>query len=147
MKRLAIEGEEGFVGTRERRENKRYRIKSGIAALMLENSSKIATIIDISSTGLSFVIRQCEMRENSLLEMDILLLDDIRKPDNDIFFPNIKCTVVSTDSFIDHVTPYALQTMTRCSVRFDAAIPLDSCPVHRVAGKKAAEFQVKRANG
>ncbi len=132
--------------TGERRKNKRYRIKSGIAALMLADSSKIARIIDISTTGLSLVCGQCEMKKNSLLEMDILLLDDIRRPDNDIFFPNVQCTVVATDFFIEHVG-YSQQSMTRCSVRFHSEIPLHSYPLNRFARKKSTECLEKSQNG
>ncbi|RJX31895.1 MAG: PilZ domain-containing protein [Desulfurivibrio sp.] len=131
---------------RERRKNERYRIKSGIAALMLEESSKIAQIVDISTAGLSFVCRRCEVKKNSLIEMDILLLDDIRRPENDIFFPNIPCAVVAT-SFLAGPAVYALQPMIRCSVRFQDEIPLDAFPIHRFVREKPPECRKKSLHG
>lgn len=114
----------------ERRKNKRHRIKSGIAALMLPDRSQIATIVDISTSGLSFVCPDCDVMQNNQVEMDILLLDDILHPDNDIFFPSVHCTVVSAVSYTDpaaHVT----RRMTRCSVRFNTVIPLESFSLRR----------------
>ena len=109
----------------ERRKNKRHRIRSGIAALMLPDRSQIATIIDISTAGLSFVCPDCEVMRNNQVEMDILLLDDILRPDNDVFFPSVRCTVVSTVSYTDPAT-HVIRRMTRCSVRFNTLIPLES---------------------
>jgi hypothetical protein len=146
LKMQARETEEVFVQTGERRKNKRYRIKSGIAALMLADSSLIARIVDISTSGLSLVCGQAEMKKNSLLEMDILLLDDIRRPDNDIFFPNVQCTVVAMDFFTEQ-TGYSQQAMTRCSVRFHREIPLHSYPLHRFARKKSTECLEKSQLG
>jgi len=145
LKMQAGEAEEVAMQTGERRKNKRYRIKSGIAALMLADSSLIARIIDISATGLSLVCGQCGMKKNSLLEMDILLLDDIKRPDNDIFFPNVRCTVVATDFFTEHAG-YSQLPMTRCSVRFHSEIPLHSYPLHRFARKKPTECLEKSRN-
>jgi hypothetical protein len=114
----------------ERRKSRRHRIKSGIAALMLPDKSQIATIVDISTAGLSFVCPNCDVVRNNQVEMDILLLDDIILPDNDIFFPSVRGTVVTAFAFTD-LTAYSIQQMTRCGVRFNGLIPLESYPLFR----------------
>ncbi|MBI4792425.1 MAG: PilZ domain-containing protein [Deltaproteobacteria bacterium] len=136
------------VQTMERRKNKRHRIKSGIAALMLPDRSQIATIIDISTHGLSFVCQECEIMRNNQVEMDILLLDDILRPDNDIFFPSVRCTVVSAVSYTDPAA-HVIRRMTRCSVRFNTLIPLESFSLRRFSfpGEKPEACAQKSRHG
>lgn len=132
----------------ERRKDRRHRIKSGIAALMLADRSQIATITDISTAGLSFVCPDCEVTEGNHVEMDILLLDDIIRPDNDIFFPSVRCTVVAAVSSTDSTAP-ALRRMTRCSVRFNTRIPLESYSLLRFSllGEKPEACAKKSRHG
>jgi len=97
---------------RERRKNKRKKVKTGIAGLLMPDIPQVGKIIDISVDGLSFVCREFDLPINSTVEMDILIMDE------DLFFANVPCIIVAKDVY-DDVINFGSARMKRCGVKFN----------------------------
>jgi len=97
----------------ERRKNKRQKIKTGIAGLLTPDIPQIGKIIDISVDGLSFICREFDLPINSLVELDILIMD------KDLFFPNVPCIIVAKNVHAD-VINFGTTRMKRCGVKFNS---------------------------
>jgi hypothetical protein len=102
-----------FMVDRERRKNKRQKVKTGITGLLTPEIPQIGKIIDISVDGLSFICRECDPPINGTFEMDILIMD------KDLFFPNVPCIVV-TKNVYDDVINFGTTTLKRCGVKFNS---------------------------
>ncbi|MBI5559239.1 MAG: PilZ domain-containing protein [Deltaproteobacteria bacterium] len=102
--------------TFERRKNKRKKITSGIAALLLPDKSQVVTIDDVSPDGLSFICPECDLSVDGSVEMDVLIMD------SDVFFPNVSCVVISK-TVCGGSLNCAASAMKRCGVKFNALTP------------------------
>ena len=116
-----------------RRSHKRFKVKDGAFAVLYQNSSKLAQIIDISPAGFSF-----RYSDSQFLDTDRSghvffyhcdrprLLDfskfDIFLVDSGIYLDQLPCKIVSSFESEELDSPNSV-TMRRCCIQFDKLVP------------------------
>ena len=118
--------------TTSRRTHRRFKVKDGTFAVLLQNSSKLAEIIDISMTGFAFRYSDSAFIDNDRdgraflyqdrqQQLDHLASFDIFLVDSGIYLDRIPCKIVSHIE-IDGLAPNSIP-MKRCGIAFEKLLP------------------------
>ena len=116
-----------------RRSHKRYLVKDGAFAVLYQNSTKLAQIIDISMAGFSFRYSDSRFMDSDRSGEAFLYhdhrtrLDDFSKfdlflVDSGIYLDQIPCKIVSSFE-IDEIETANSISMRRCCLQFDELMP------------------------
>ena len=116
-----------------RRSHKRFKVKDGAFAVLYQDSSKLAQILDISPAGFSFCYSDSQFFDNDRSGQAFLYHDecqrikdlsnfDIFLVDSGIYLDRIPCKIVSNFVLEDSGSPNSV-TMRRCCIQFDALLP------------------------
>ena len=118
--------------TTSRRTHRRFKVKDGTFAVLFQNSSKLAEIIDISMTGFAFRYSDSAFIDNDRdgraflyqdrqQQLDHLSSFDIFLVDSGIYLDRIPCKIVSHIE-IDGLAPNSIP-MKRCGIAFEKLLP------------------------
>jgi len=116
-----------------RRNHKRYQVKDSAFAVLFQDSSKLAQIIDISMSGFAFrysdspffdserdgqamLYEQRHNRIEGLTNFDIFLVD------SGIYLDQIPCKIISHIDIDDHETVNSTN-IKRCGLAFEKLLP------------------------
>ncbi|MBW2431393.1 MAG: hypothetical protein JRF56_20745 [Deltaproteobacteria bacterium] len=116
-----------------RRSHKRFKAKDGAFAVLYQNSSKLAQIIDISMAGFSFRYSDSQFIDNDRDGQAFLYHDhrqrledfsnfDIFLVDSGIYLDQIPCKIVSNFDLEELDDPNSIP-MKRCCIQFDELVP------------------------
>ena len=116
-----------------RRSHKRFKVKDGAFAVIYQNSSKLAQIIDISPAGFSFRYSDSQFLDTDRSGQVFFyhcdrprLLDfskfDIFLVDSGIYLDQLPCKIVSSFESEELDSPNSV-TMRRCCIQFDKLVP------------------------
>lgn len=108
------------TATKERRQTKRKKVKSGIIALVSpDRPVEIGNVVDISQKGLSFIISadNCHCNMKDPVKMDILLINE------NIFLEHVPTSVITDTICQDDPRLNKYQTTVRYGVKFDKLEP------------------------
>ncbi len=119
--------------TTSRRTYRRFKVKEGTFAVLFQNSSKLAEIIDISMTGFA-----CRYSDSAFIDNDrdgraLLYQDrqqqlnhlssfDIFLVDSGIYLDRIPCKIISHIDLEGPASPNAIP-MKRCGIAFQELLP------------------------
>ena len=116
-----------------RRSHRRFKVKDGAFAVLYQDSSKLAQILDISMAGFSFRYSDSQFIDNDRSGHAFLYHDDSRKVNN---FSNFDIFLVDSGIYLDRipckiVSDFELEemefsnsfSMRRCSIQFDELLP------------------------
>ena len=112
-----------------RRSHKRYKVKDGTFAVLYENSSKLAPIIDISAAGFSFRYSDSQFIDNDRdgkaffyqnckSQLEHFSTFDIFLVDSGIYLDRLPCKIVSNFE-LDEMESTNSIPMRRCCVQFE----------------------------
>ncbi len=112
-----------------RRSHKRYKVKDGAFAVLYENSSKLAQIIDISAAGFSFRYSDSRFIDNdrdgkaffyqdNKYQLETFSTFDIFLVDSGIYLDRLPCKIVSNFELEEMGSPNSIP-IRRCGVQFD----------------------------
>ena len=118
--------------TTSRRTHRRFKVKDGTFAVLFQDSSKLAEIIDISMTGFAFRYSDSAFIDNDRdgraflyqdrqQQLDHLSSFDIFLVDSGIYLDRIPCKIVSHIE-IDGLAPNSIP-MKRCGIAFEKLLP------------------------
>ncbi len=118
--------------TTSRRTHRRFKVKDGTFAVLFQDSSKLAEIIDISMTGFAFRYSDSAFIDNDRdgraflyqdrqQQLDHLASFDIFLVDSGIYLDRIPCKIVSHIE-IDGLAPNSIP-MKRCGIAFEKLLP------------------------
>ncbi|MDJ0665920.1 MAG: hypothetical protein QNJ61_01540 [Desulfobacterales bacterium] len=118
--------------TTSRRTHRRFKAKDGTFAVLFQDSSKLAEIIDISMTGFAFRYSDSAFIDNDRdgraflyqdrqQQLDHLSSFDIFLVDSGIYLDRIPCKIVSHIE-IDGLAPNSIP-MKRCGIAFEKLLP------------------------
>jgi hypothetical protein len=118
---------------KSRRSHKRFKVKDGAFAVLHQNSSKLAQIIDISPAGFSFRYSDSQFFDNDRSGQAFLYHDgrqqlkdfsnfDIFLVDSGLYLDRIPCKIVSNFELEELDSPNSV-TMRRCCIQFDELVP------------------------
>ena len=116
-----------------RRSHKRFKVKDGAFAVLYQDSSKLAQIIDISPAGFSFRYSDSQFIDNDrsghafFYQVDRRQLQDFSNfdiflVDSGIYIDRIPCKVVSNFELEELDSPNSVN-MRRCCIQFDELVP------------------------
>ena len=116
-----------------RRSHKRFKAKDGAFAVLYQDSSKLAQILDISMAGFSFRYSDSRFIDNDRSGQAFLYHDDRLKlkdfsnfdiflVDSGIYLDRIPCKIVSDFELEELDSPNSF-SMRRCSIQFDDLAP------------------------
>lgn len=116
-----------------RRSQKRYLVKDGAFAVLHQNSTKLAQIIDISMAGFSFRYSDTRFMDSDRSGEAFLYhdhrtrLDDFSKfdiflVDSGIYLDQIPCKIISSFEIDENETSNSI-SMRRCGLQFDELKP------------------------
>ena len=116
-----------------RRSHKRYKVKDGAFAVLYQDSSKLAQIIDISPAGFSFRYSDSQFIDNDRSGQAFLFNDarrqltdlsnfDIFLVDSGIYLDRMPCKIVSNVE-VEEPESQNLVSMRRCCIQFDGLVP------------------------
>ena len=116
-----------------RRSHKRFKVKDGAFAVLYQDSSKLAQIIDISPAGFSFRYSDSQFIDNDRSGQAFLYHDDRRQlkdysdfdiflVDSGIYLDRIPCKIVSNFELEDLDSSNSV-SMRRCCIEFDELVP------------------------
>jgi len=118
-----------------RRSHKRFKVKDGAFAVLYQDSSKLAKIIDISPTGFSFCYSDSQFLDNDRSGQAYLYHDDRQQlkdfsnfdiflVDSGIYLDRIPCKIVSNFEVeeLDSANSNSV-SMRRCCIQFDELVP------------------------
>ena len=116
-----------------RRSHKRYKVKDGAFAVLYQNSSKLAQIIDISPAGFSFRYSDSQFFDNDRSGQAYLYHDERRQPqdfsnfdiflvDSGIYLDQIPCKIVSNFE-LEELDSSNSVSMRRCCIEFNELVP------------------------
>ncbi len=111
-----------------RRSHNRFKVKDGAFAVLYQNSSKLAQIIDISPDGFSFRYSDSQFLDNDRSGQAFLYHDDRQQfkdfsnfdiflVDSGIYLDRIPCKIVSDFELEELGSPNSI-TMRRCCIQF-----------------------------
>ena len=112
-----------------RRSHKRYKVKDGTFAVLYENSSKLAPIIDISAAGFSFRYSDSQFIDNDRdgkaffyqnckSQLEHFSTFDIFLVDSGIYLDRLPCKIVSNFELKEMESTNSIP-MRRCCVQFE----------------------------
>ncbi|MGD8266963.1 MAG: PilZ domain-containing protein [Desulfobacterales bacterium] len=119
--------------TTSRRNHRRFKVKDGAFAVLFQDSSKLAEIIDISMTGFAFrysdsafidndrdgrafLYQDCQNRLDHFSSFDIFLVD------SGIYLDRIPCKIISHVEIDGPESPNSIP-MKRCGIAFAKLLP------------------------
>ena len=116
-----------------RRSHKRFKVKDGTFAVLYQDSSKLAHIIDISPAGFSFRYSDSQFLDNDRSGQAFLYHDDGQRlksyshfdiflVDSGIYLDQIPCKIVSNFEMEELDSPNSV-SMRRCCIEFDDLAP------------------------
>jgi hypothetical protein len=116
-----------------RRSHKRFKVKDGAFAVLYQDSSKLAQILDISMAGFSFRYSDSQFIDNDrsghafFYQVDRRQLQDFSNfdiflVDSGIYIDRIPCKVVSNFELEELDSPNSVN-MRRCCIQFDELVP------------------------
>jgi hypothetical protein len=116
-----------------RRSHKRFKVKDGAFAVLYQDSSKLAEIIDISPAGFSFRYSDSKFIDNDRSGQAFLFHDarqqltdlsnfDIFLVDSGIYLDQMPCKIVSNFE-VEEPGSHNLVSMRRCCIQFDGLVP------------------------
>jgi len=116
-----------------RRSYKRFKVKDGTFAVLCQDSSKLAHIIDISPAGFSFRYSDSQFLDNDRSGLAFLYHDDRQRlkgyshfdiflVDSGIYLDQIPCKIVSNFELEELDSPNSV-SMRRCCIEFDDLAP------------------------
>jgi len=116
-----------------RRSHKRFKVKDGAFAVLYQDSSKLAKIIDISPTGFSFCYSDSQFLDNDRSGQAYLYHDDRQQlkdfsnfdiflVDSGIYLDRIPCKIVSNFE-VEELDSANSVSMRRCCIQFDELVP------------------------
>jgi hypothetical protein len=116
-----------------RRSHKRFKVKDGAFAVLYQNSSKLAQIIDISPDGFSFRYSDSQFLDDDRSGQAFLYHGDRQQfkgfsnfdiflVDSGIYLDRIPCNIVS-DFELEELGSSNSITMRRCCIQFEDLVP------------------------
>ena len=116
-----------------RRSHKRFKVKDGAFAVLYQDSSKLAKIIDISPAGFSFCYSDSQFLDNDRSGQAYLYHDDRQQlkdfsnfdiflVDSGIYLDRIPCKIVSNFE-VEELDSANSVSMRRCCIQFDELVP------------------------
>jgi len=116
-----------------RRSHKRFKVKEGAFAVLYQDSSKLAQIIDISPAGFSFRYSDSQFIDNDRSGQAFLFHDDRQQltdfsnfdiflVDSGIYLDRMPCKIVSNFE-VEEPESHNLVSMRRCCIQFDELVP------------------------
>jgi len=116
-----------------RRSHKRFKVKDGAFAVLYQDSSKLAEIIDISPAGFSFCYSDSQFLDNDRSGQAYLYHDDRQQlkdfsnfdiflVDSGIYLDRIPCKIVSNFE-VEELDSANSVSMRRCCIQFDELVP------------------------
>jgi hypothetical protein len=116
-----------------RRSHKRFKVNDGAFAVLYQDSSKLAQIIDISPAGFSFRYSDSQFIDNDRSGQAFLFHDDRQQlkdlsnfdiflVDSGIYLDRMPCKIVSNFEVEEPESPN-LVNMRRCCIQFDGLVP------------------------
>ena len=119
--------------TTSRRTYRRFKVKDGTFAVLFQDSSKLAEIIDISMAGFAFRYSDSAFIDNDRdgraflyqdrqEQLDRLSSFDIFLVDSGIYLDRIPCKIVSQIEVDGPESPNAIP-MKRCGIAFENLLP------------------------
>ena len=115
-----------------RRSHKRFKVKDGAFAVLYQDSSKLAKIIDISPAGFSFCYSDSQFLDNDRSGQAYLYHDDRQQlkdfsnfdiflVDSGIYLDRIPCKIVSNFE-VEELDSANSVSMRRCCIQFDELV-------------------------
>ena len=115
-----------------RRSHKRFKVKDGAFAVLYQDSSKLAQIIDISPAGFSFRYSDSQFIDNDRSGQAFLFHDarqqltdlsnfDIFLVDSGLYLDRMPCKIVSNFE-VEEPESHNLVSMRRCCIQFDGLV-------------------------
>ena len=115
-----------------RRSHKRFKVKDGAFAVLYQDSSKLAKIIDISPAGFSFCYSDSQFLDNDRSGKAYLYHDDRQQlkdfsnfdiflVDSGIYLDRIPCKIVSNFE-VEELDSANSVSMRRCCIQFDELV-------------------------
>jgi len=116
-----------------RRSHKRFKVKEGAFAVLYQDSSKLAQIIDISPAGFSFRYSDSQFIDNDRSGQAFLFHDDRQQltdfsnfdiflVDSGIYLDRMPCKIGSNFE-VEEPESHNLVSMRRCCIQFDELVP------------------------
>ena len=119
--------------TTSRRNHRRFKVNDGAFAVLFQDSSKLAEIIDISMSGFAFRYSDSAFIDNDRdgraflyqdrqKRLDHLATFDIFLVDSGIYLDRVPCKIISHIEIDGPESPNAIP-MKRCGIAFEKLLP------------------------